>query len=373
MDDQSRLSLAVIGVGNMGSAHARDLSSMDGARLVAVCDKDPERADQVAGAYGVKAFYDPLKLLDEERPQAVLIATPHYTHTPLSIASLERGIHVLVEKPLAVHVNAGRQMIAAWEWTRRRYPHLVFAIMFQQRTYTYWRKVRQLIQRGELGRLARVTWIVTDWFRTQSYYDHGGWRGTWKGEGGGVLLNQAPHILDLYQWFFGMPSRITGFAAIGKYHRIEVEDEGTAFFEHENGMVGHFITTTAESPGTNRLEIVGELGRLVFENGKLLFSRNRSSMLEFIRTSPAAFDKVACDVEDVPFEPQLESGHAALTQAFIRAVLQRQQPVAAAAEGIASLTLGNSIMLSHFLQRPVELPLDADAYERKLNEMIGAQ
>jgi predicted dehydrogenase len=166
-----------------------------------------------------------------------------------------------------------------------------------------------------------------------------------------------------------MPRRVTGFAAIGKYHRIEVEDEVTAFFEHENGMVGHFITSTAESPGANRLEIIGESGRLVFENEKLTFSRNRSSMLEFIQTSPAPYDKVACDVEEVPFSPQLETGHAALTQAFVQAVLQRRQPVVDAAEGIYSLTLANAILLSHFWQRPLELPLDADAYERKLAEL----
>ena len=373
MDENTKLDVAVIGVGVMGSSHARDLAGMANARLAAVCDIDPERAQQVAAQFGVPFFLDYQELLARARPPAVVIATPHYDHTPISIACLELGVHVLVEKPLAAHVNDGKKMIAAYEKARQEYPRLVFGIMFQQRTWSYWRKVKELLEAGALGRLVRATWIVTDWFRTQSYYDHGGWRATWKGEGGGVLLNQAPHNLDLYQWFFGMPRRITGFAGIGKYHRIEVEDEVTAFFEHENGMVGHFITTTAESPGTNRLEIVGEFGRLVFENGKLLFSRNRSSMFEFIQTSPSAFDKVACDVEDVPFEPQLETGHAALTRAFIRAVLQRQQPVAEAAEGIASLTLGNAILMSHFLQRPLELPLDADAYERKLAELAAGQ
>ena len=164
--------------------------------------------------------------------------------------------------------------------------------MFQQRTHGFWRKIKEMIDQGQLGKLVRATWIITDWFRSQTYYNNGGWRATWKGEGGGVLLNQCPHNLDLYQWFFGMPQRVAGFASIGKYHHIEVEDEVTGFFEHANGMVGHFITTTAESPGTNRLEIVGELGKLVFEEGKLSFSKNQSSMFDFIKESPTAWDRV---------------------------------------------------------------------------------
>jgi predicted dehydrogenase len=268
-----------------------------------------------------------------------------------------------------VHVNNANRMLAAYEKARRQYPGLVFGIMFQQRTYTYWRKVKELIDSGALGKLVRATWIITDWFRTQAYYANGGWRATWRGEGGGVLLNQCPHNLDLYQWFFGLPQRITGIAAIGKYHDIEVEDEVTAFFEHANGMVGHFITTTSESPGTNRLEIVGELGRLVFENGKLSFGRNARSMLDFIRTSPNPFDRVECRVEDVPFEPQTEIGHASVIRAFAAAVLEGGSPLVQAAEGIRSLSLSNGIMLSHFLQGPVELPLDADAYEARLLEL----
>ena len=369
MDENTKLKMAVIGVGTMGSAHARDIAGMDDACLAAVCDTDRERAERVAGLYGVEAYLNFEELLAKGRTDAVVIATPHYAHTPISIACLERGIHVLVEKPLAVHVNDGRKMIAACEKARLQYPGLVFAIMFQQRTYSYWRKVKQLIEAGELGRLVRATWIITDWFRTQAYYDNGGWRATWKGEGGGVLLNQCPHNLDLYQWFFGLPRRISGFAAIGKYHAIEVEDEVTAFFEHENGMVGHFITTTAESPGTNRLEIVGENGRLVFENGRLTFGRNRQSMIGFIRTSPAPFDKVECQVEDVAFEPQVEMGHARVIRGFANAVLQGEAPLVEAEEGIRSLSLGNGILLSQFLGRPVELPLDADAYEARLQEL----
>ncbi len=370
MNEKPNLNVAVIGVGIMGSSHARQVAGMENARLVAVCDVNRARAQDLARELGVKAFYEPQSLIDGARPEAVIIATPHYAHTPLSIVCLERGIHVLVEKPLAVHVNDAGKMITAYDRARQAYPGLVFAIMFQQRTYSYWRKVKQMIEGGDLGRLVRATWIITDWFRTQAYYDYADWRGTWAGEGGGVLLNQCPHNLDLYQWFFGQPKRISGHAAIGKYHNIEVEDEVSAFFEHENGMVGHFITSTAESPGSNRLEIVGDRGRLVFENGRLSFIRNWSPMLTFIKTSAAAYDKVECDVEDVPFDSQPDAGHRQVIASFVRAIQDGTQPVVQAAEGLRSLELANGTMLSHFLARPVELPIDGDAYQAILEGLV---
>ena len=370
MTEKPKVNVAVVGVGIMGSSHARQVAGMENARLAAVCDSDQARARDLAAELGAEAFYDTQSLLDKVRPEAVIIATPHYAHTPLSIACLERGIHVLVEKPLAVHVNDAHKMNAAYSQARQIHPGLVFAIMFQQRTYSYWRKVKQMVDEGDLGRLVRVTWIITDWFRTQTYYDYGGWRGTWAGEGGGVLLNQCPHNLDLYQWFFGLPVRLSGHAAIGKYHNIEVEDEVSGFFEHENGMVGHFITSTAESPGSNRLEIVGEKGRLVFENGRLSFIRNRDSMLTFIKTSPAAYEKVECDVEDVPFDSPPDAGHSQVIASFVRAVRDGAEPVVQAAEGLRSLELANGIMLSHFLARPVELPIDGDAYQAILEDLV---
>ena len=292
------------------ASNVRDLGLINNTELAAVCDIDKSRADQAAAQCNVPAYYDYHDLLDKAELDGVMISTPHYFHTPISIEALKRGIHVLTEKPLAVHVKDGQKMIAAYDQARQQFPGLVFAIMFQNRTQGYWRKGKEMIDQGVLGRLVRATWIITDWFRTQTYYNNGGWRATWKGEGGGVLLNQCPHNLDIYQWYFGVPARVAGFASIGKYHKIEVEDEVTGYFEHENGMVGHFITTTAESPGSNRLEVVGENGRLVFEDGRLAFDRNRSSMLEYISTSPSAFERMEYQMEDIPFEPADSVGHA---------------------------------------------------------------
>ncbi|MBN1659151.1 MAG: Gfo/Idh/MocA family oxidoreductase [Anaerolineae bacterium] len=370
MKNQDTLRMAVVGVGNMGRLHARDIHELDSTELVAVCDIDRPRADEVAARYRVPAAYDYRDLLSGTDVQAILIATPHYDHTPISIAALQQGLHVLVEKPIAVHAQDARHMIDAYGAARAEHPGLIFAAMFMQRTYGHYRKIKELIDGGALGRLVRVTWIITDWFRTQIYYDSGGWRATWAGEGGGVLLNQCPHNLDLYQWFVGMPARVTGFARLGKYHDIEVEDEVTAFFEHEGGLVGHLVTSTAESPGTNRLEIVGELGKLVLENDRLTFWRNRGSMLGFIAEATGGFDKVEHSVADVPFVHHGQPGHRLIIENFADAVLGGEPLIAPAVEGLHSVMLGNAIMLSSFLGKPVEVPIDEDLYKKKLMELI---
>jgi predicted dehydrogenase len=372
MRDQRQVRMGLVGVGNMGRLHARDLHETASTDLVAVCDHNRARADEVAAEYQVQAYYDYRDLLAEGGVEGLLIATPHYDHTPISIAALKQGVHVLVEKPIAVHVKDARSMVQAYDEAKARHPGLVFAAMFMQRTYGHYRKIKDLIESDELGRLIRTTWIVTDWFRTQIYYDSGGWRATWAGEGGGVLLNQCPHNLDLYQWFVGMPDRVTGFARIGKYHDIEVEDEVTAYFEHREGMVGHLITTTAESPGTNRLEIVGDRGKLILENDRLTFCRNRRSMLGFIQEATASFDKVENWACDIPFQHHGQPGHRLVIENLANAVLHGEALIAPAVEGLQSVMLGNAIMLSSFLQRTVDLPIDEDLYAEKLQALIAA-
>lgn len=367
-----RAKLAVIGVGGMGSAHAREIARLPNAELTAACDLIPERAERVAGQFGCATYSHFQDLLDAERPDGVVIATPHYDHAPISIACLRQGVHVLTEKPIAVIVSDARKMIDAWQSARQDHPSLRFAIMFQMRAYPRWRKVKELLESGQLGRLVRATWIVTDWFRTQSYYDNGDWRATWRGEGGGVLLNQCPHNLDLYQWLFGMPQKVMGFVHLGKYHDIEVEDEATAYFEHPGGMVGHFITSTAESPGANRLEIVGEQGKLVIENGGIQWWRNTHSMLEHIRLSPDAYAPIEYEIQSVGCEPQEGPGHALLLRNFADAILHDEPLIAPATEGIGQIELSNAILFSGLTGQVVELPLDAAAYDALLSERIRA-
>jgi predicted dehydrogenase len=364
------MNIAIIGLGNMGSMHVKDVMSLNNATLYAVCDIDKTRADSFAAQTQAKVYYSHHDLLQDPDINAVIVATPHYDHTPIAIAALKRGIHVLVEKPIAVHANDAQKMIDAYESAKKEFPNLVFSAMFQQRTMAYCQKIKDLIDSQELGKLVRATWIITDWFRTQTYYDTGGWRATWRGEGGGVLLNQCPHNLDLFQWFVGLPKTVHGFVNIGKYHHIEVEDEVTAFFEYDNGMVGHFVTTTAESPGTNRLEIAGEHGKLVLENDELTFYRNRHSMLETIETSPHSFTKVENWKIDVPYDHNNEAPHKKIIMNFLNAIENGVPLIAPAPEGMRSVSLGNAILLSGLLKKPVTLPLDGDLFEKELNKLI---
>ncbi len=264
-------------------------------------------------------------------------------------------------------------MNEAFAWARERYPGLIFAIMFQQRTLGVSAVLKEMLAAGTLGKLVRTTWIVTDWFRPQAYYDHGGWRATWRGEGGGVLLNQCPHNLDLYQWLVGLPDRVTGFVELGKYHDIEVEDEVCAVFHHDNGMTGHFVTSTAESPGTNRLEIAGEHGKVVVEGGRISFDLNESSMLEFLKTTGEPFAHPTSHPQEVKRPPDAGSGHLRVIENFAAAIRDPSIPlVAHGTEGIRSLSLGNAVMLSSWLRETVPLPLDEARYAVLLEEHIAA-
>ncbi len=371
MSANHKVKLGIVGVGGMGSSHCDYLVNVPEIEVVGICDIIPERADKQATRFGTKAYYDHLDLFANSGLEAVLIATPHYDHTPISVHAFQHGLHVLSEKPLAVHVNDAQQSIDAYEAARVKNPDIVFGIMFQDRTVPGFRKIKDILDRGELGRLTRVTWINTAWFRSQAYYNSGGWRATWGGEGGGTLTNQCPHNLDMYQWLFGLPKRITGHATLGKYHQIEVEDEVTAYYEHENGMIGHFMVSTAESPGTNRLEIAGEYGKLIYENGKLIFYRNRESMLTFLAESPSMWDQVENWYTEIPI-PNEECGHRVVTERFARAIRNHTPDdlVAHGSEGIRGLTLANGIMLSSFQGKTVDVPIDGDAFVEQLEKLI---
>jgi predicted dehydrogenase len=363
---KEELRMAVIGAGNMGREHLGDLASMEGVRLAAVCDIDPARAAAAAAKYGIEAFASAGALLDSGLVDAVTIATPHYDHPTIAALAFARGVHVLSEKPIAVHGQGVRLMTEAYEAARKRHPGLVFSAMFQQRTQGNWMRVKEILAAGGLGRIVRASWIVTDWFRTQAYYDSGGWRATWKGEGGGVLMNQCPHNLDLFQWFFGLPARVTAFASLGKYHDIEVEDEVTAYLEYADGMVGHFITSTGESPGSNRLEIVGELGRLVCEGGRLRLAKNERSMLVHLREAPGAWDALASSEAELPFEGPMRGNHRIVLEDFAAAAREGRPPRIDGREGAAMVELDNAIMLSSLEGRGVDLPLAPGAWEERL-------
>lgn len=359
-----KVRMGIVGMGSMGQVHAKNL--LDGKvpdiELTAISDAN---VDSLKKFPTLKTFTDANEMMRSGHIDAILIATPHFFHTSLGIAALEAGLHVLVEKPISVHKLDCERLLAA-----HKNPKQIFAAMFNQRTNPKYLKVKQLIDRGDLGALIRVNWIITDWFRTDAYYSNGKWRATWKGEGGGVLLNQCPHQLDLLQWLCGMPVRVRGFATLGARHDIEVEDQVTAYMEYKNGATGLFVTSTGEAPGTNRLEIVGENGKVVVENGKVHFSRNEVSASEFCKTAKGAFD--VPDVWEVDF-PLTGEGpqHIGILQNFAAAILRGEKLLSPAQEGIRSVELANSILYSSLTNQTIELPLNADAYAKKLEDLMA--
>ena len=357
--------LGIVGVGNIGTSHSRYLRRKDVERcdLVAVCDVDATKLDRFKD---LKTFTDSGAMIRSGEVDAIIIGTPHYFHTTVGIDALDNGIHVLVEKPISVHKSDAEKLIAA----HHRNPDRVFGAMFQMRTEPVFKRIKRLLDSGELGELQRTNWIISAWFRTEAYYASGGWRATWKGEGGGVLLNQCPHNLDLFQWFCGLPKRVRAFCHNGKYHDIEVEDEVTAYLEYENGATGVFIASTGEAPGTDRLEIVGDRGKLVFENGKILFTRNEVGTQAFNKSAKGGFDRPEVWNVEIPI-PGGKAGHSVITQNFVDAILDGVPLIAPAEEGIRSVEFANAMIYSSLLKETVELPLDGAAYEAQLMSLIA--
>ena len=362
--------IGVAGIGNMGSDHAARIlaGQVKNLRLAAVCDIAPAKMDRFADP--VRKFTDSRAMVRSGEIDAVLVATPHYGHTTIGMDAFDNGLHVIVEKPVSVHVRDAQRLIASHEAARKKNKKIVFSAMFQMRTVNYYKKVREMIRRGDLGEITRVNWIVTNWFRPHSYYASGGWRATWKGEGGGVLLNQCPHNLDLLQWITGMPAKMRAFCNLGKFHDIEVEDEVTAYFEYPNGATGVFITTTGEAPGTNRLEICGDMGRLVCENGKIAFTRNLTPMREFSKTTPHSFALPETWNIDVPVQGGGGS-HNEILQNFTDAILSGVPLIAPGEEGVHAVELACAMLFSSFSGKIIDLPLNADAYERHLKKLIA--
>lgn len=365
----SMIKVGVIGIGNMGTSHALQLDQgkVEGASITAVCDQRESQLEWAKNHLSseVQRFSNTEDFFKMADIDAVLIATPHYDHPRLAIQSFEKGWHVLVEKPAGVFTKDVQEMNEVAKQSGK-----VFSLMYNQRTNPLYQKVRELIQSGELGEIKRTNWIITDWYRSQSYYDSGGWRATWEGEGGGVLLNQSPHQLDLWQWTIGMmPKRVHGFCSFGKYRDIEVEDDVTAYVEYENGATGVFITTTGEAPGTNRYEVVGDRGKIVVENNQLVFHRLTVSEREFNQTSTSGFGQPECWEIDVPVHGRA-TDHLGIMQNWIDAIVKGTPLLAPGEEGIKGLELSNAMYLSSWLQRPVDLPIDADLFYEKLQEQI---
>ena len=362
------LKAAVIGMGNMGTAHAAAIAcgEIEDMRLTAICDIKKERVESFKEQFPlIEAYTDYDELLYKADINGVIIATPHPYHSEMAIKALEKGFHTMLEKPADISVSRVKELNAVAEKSS-----CVFGIMFNQRTNPLFIKAREIVKSGALGELKRTVWIVTNWYRTQSYYNSGEWRATWSGEGGGVLLNQAPHNLDLWQWICGMPDSVTAFCDVGKYHNIEVEDDVTIFTRYQNGATGTFITSTGEYPGTNRLEISGTLGKLVLENGVLKWWRLNQNERKVCFDSQESFVAIESDYTELRQEEK-ESAHKGILCNFCNAVLYGEELIAPGKDGIYELTLSNAAYLSSWNgNKEISLSFDTSEFDKILYEKI---
>ncbi|CEK13496.1 predicted dehydrogenase [Chthonomonas calidirosea] len=356
----------VIGVGGMGAGHCNMLSKIPEAKLTAVADADEAAVKAASEKFGVPGFTNHLALLESGLVDAVIIATPHYFHPPIAIDAFERGIHVLSEKPLAVTVSAADAMIAAARRSGRK-----FGIMYQMRSEPHHLAAKQIVESGALGEIYRTS-LVMGWYRSQAYYNSGGWRATWAGEGGGVLINQAPHYLDLFCWLAGLPASLIGTTRT-RLHDIEVEDEAYAFLTYKNGAHGYLYASTMEVPNHNLLEICADRGKIVIHGSRLQYFRVEGSIREFTYTTKEMWGspKVTEEPVTLPEEKPLK-GHAAITQNFARAILYNEPLLAPGEEGLNAMELINGIILSSKTQSPVELPVNRAAYDQLIEQLKAA-
>jgi len=362
-----KIKFAIVGMGNQGSHYAKlfQENKIENGELVAVCDNDAQRLKTAKQKFENLMYFDNyVNMLESGKIDAVLVETPHYQHPEIVIECLKRGINVICDKPAGVYTKQVREMNEVAKKSNAK-----FAMMFNQRTNCVYRKMREIIAEGGIGQLQRVTWIITDWYRTQAYYDNGSWRATWDGEGGGVLINQCPHQIDLVQWILGeMPESVHGFCHYGKWHDIEVEDDVTAYFEYKNGATGVFITTTGEAPGTNRFEVSGSKGKLVCENNVLLWYKNERDSIEVCKTSDKGFDTPKVEKIEVQTDGQ-NPQHAGIINNFANALLGKEEFFVQGIEGINGVELMNAIELSGWKGgEKITLPVNEEEYLAELNK-----
>ena len=376
----NKVRLGIIGMGNMGSAHLKGIIGQDDCEIVVTAIADRLEAKLAASQKIINdfneahperqismpvTFSEGTDLIKSGECDAILIAVPHYDHPTLAIEGFRAGLHVMCEKPAGVYTLQVREMMEEAD----KHPELKFGMMFNQRTNCLFRKMKEIIDSGELGEIRRTNWIITDWYRPQAYYDSGDWRATWSGEGGGVLLNQCPHNLDLWQWICGMPVRVDAKMSFGRLHDVEIEDEVTAYVEYANGATGTFITTTGEAPGTNRFEIVCDGGTIVCDDGTLILKKLEVPESVFTKTNKISFGTPKCTRSIVETDGQ-NLQHKAVRNAFAAAILRDEPMIADGREGINGLMISNAMHLSAWTGKTVERPFDEQLFKDLLMEKV---
>ncbi|WP_371193794.1 Gfo/Idh/MocA family protein [Glaciecola sp. SC05] len=359
---QNTVNIGVVGLGNIAKQHINNIvnNRVEGANLVAICSRSPS---SLSAELGVSHYTDYKSMIDASCIDAIIIATPTLTHFEVAKYALQKRLHVMLEKPMGLSSYEGEQLLAYQNVGTQ------FALMLNQRTDPTFLRMKQIVDSGLLGDIQRTHWTMTNWFRPEIYFQVSDWRATWKGEGGGLLVNQAIHNIDVFQWICGLPSEICAFCEFGKHHDIEVEDQVSAFFRYQNGATGGFIGSTGEAPGFNRFEIVGDKGALLFDDGQLSVIINSQSSVEFNQQTNDMFGIPLSETSVIRIEESVNQ-HAAVMNNFVQAILQGESLIAPAADGLASLDMANAMLLSTWTNQSVTLPLNRQVYQNRLNEKI---
>ena len=366
-----KVRFGIVGCGNMGTGHAKNFAEgkIENGILAAACDINPKKLDLMREKYGdsIKYFSDAEEMFASGEVDCVIICVPHYDHPTLAIKALDNDINCIVEKPAGVYTLQVEEMLE-----RAKKSDKILGIMFNQRTNPAFKMMKKMISEGKIGEVKRTNWIITNWYRSQYYYDSGEWRATWVGEGGGVLYNQAPHQLDLFQWIVGMmPCKVHAHCHFGKWHNIEVEDDVTCYCEYPNGATGVFVTCTADAPGTNRFEVLGTKGKLVFENDKLFFTENElDERVHCFETTEGFRGPKAKETVEVELVGK-NSQHSGICNNIANAILGLEEVYAPASDGICGVELANAMLLSSWLDRAVELPIDGKLFYDELQKRVA--
>jgi predicted dehydrogenase len=382
LPNPGQVRLGIIGFGAQGSMYAKFIADGLVPNMVvgAVADTDPERRRQASELYDVPVHTDYGSLLAAGEVDAVITTVPHYLHPEIGIAALEAGIHALVEKPAGVYTRQVAELNAC----ATAHPELTFGIMFNQRNNPLYRRIKEIVDAGEIGAIRRTSWIITTWWRPQGYYDQSAWRATWGGEGGGVLVNQAPHQLDLWQWICGVPQSVYAKVAYGFRRDIAVEDEVTAVVDYGNGATGTFVTAVHDLVGTDRFEILGDKGKIVVDGSKTaavtrLVADEREisdsmGMDEVRQLFTGQLDPTTLySQETIEFDSPWGAQHAGVLENFAANILDGTPLLAPGSDGINGVRLANAIHLSSWVGEEVPLALDEDRYLRELNKRIAAE
>ncbi|MEM1112922.1 MAG: Gfo/Idh/MocA family oxidoreductase [Pseudomonadota bacterium] len=361
MISANTLRLGIVGLGNIAGQHLDYLQAGE----VAGCEVTALSSRTAPATAPLPHFVDYRELIASGLCDAVLVATPTFTHYEIGAAVLDAGLHLMMEKPLGLSVAEGESLLA------RQGDGQVFALMLNQRSDPLFLRMRDVLQAEELGNITRTHWTMTNWFRPEIYFQVSDWRATWRGEGGGLLVNQCIHNLDIFQWLCGMPEEVQAWCEFGKYHDIEVEDEATAYLRYASGATGLFVGSTGEAPGVNRLDIIGDRGSLHYDGERLVNIRNTPGTVEYSRRTRDMFGMPASEPVDITPERNINQ-HAAVMRNFVAAISGREDLIAPASDGLDSLALANAMLLSTWVSAPVGLPLDSQRYQAALEQRLAA-